>query len=104
MTDLSTYEALLADWRAKEEHAARMREFRDTGGEHRLQVAVVLADPVLATIVQPALNDLMKNGRGWDKLVGVAIHNAEKAAQRAKALFEGKTLDAAFDRNGEAAL
>lgn len=97
MSDLARYESLLADWREKEEHAARMREFRDTGGIHRLKVAVVLADPVLASVVGPALNDLM-DGPGWAKIVEMGVRAAEKEAERARHALESTARDAVIAR------
>lgn len=98
MNDLARYEALLADWREKEEHAGRMREFRDTGGVYRLKVAVVMADPVLASAATPTLNDLMK-GPGWQKIVDLAVKTAEADAQRAMETLQLAGRDAVIARS-----
>lgn len=93
MADISTYEGLLADWRKKEAQAHTIREFHRTGGEHRLMVKVFHADPA----VEPFLNELME-GDGWHKLSEAAVRRADREARAAKARFEGKTLDEAFNR------
>ncbi len=98
MTDLARYEALLADWREKEEHAARMREFRDTGGVHHVAVAIVRSDPVLASVAGTALNALMK-GTGWQKMIDLAVKNAEADAQRAREKLENIARDAVIARS-----
>lgn len=98
MTDLLQYESLLANWREKEEHAARMREFRDTGGVHRLKVAVFQADPVLAAAAAPTLNDLMK-GAGWQKVVDMAVKSAEIDAHQAQEKLERIARDAVIARS-----
>lgn len=98
MTDLDRYESLLADWREKEEHAVRLREFRDTGGEHRLRVSIVQADPVLASAAAPVFERLMK-GAGWKKMVDLAVLEAERASERAQHQLEAAARDAVIARS-----
>lgn len=98
MTDLARYEALLADWREKEEHATRMREFRDTGGVHHLTIAVVRADPILAAVVGPAINGIMK-AHGWQTLVDQTVKRAEYEARLAQEKLENCARDAVIARS-----
>lgn len=90
MTDLARYESLLADWREKEDMAARVREFAATGGEHHLRVAVVHADPVAVNTMTSFLNGLMK-GEGWAKLVELSVRRAEADARAAADKVRGRS-------------
>ena len=89
MADFARYETLLATWREKEAHAELIRQFAATGGEHRLRVAVVLADPVLGSVATTAFNDLMEGG-GWKTLIANCVKRAERAVEVAKAEVEAE--------------
>lgn len=97
MADFARYETLLARWREKEAHAEVIREFAATGGEHRLRVAVVNADPVLGAIATSALNDMMQ-GAGWKTLVTNCVKRAEREVEAAKADFEAEAHAAVATR------
>ncbi len=84
MSDLAKYEALLAAWREKETIAETMRAFRDAGGQHRLRVSFVMADPAHAAVAEPLLAASIGK-TGWARLIEIGIKHADADAATAKA-------------------
>lgn len=81
--DLGKYEALLAEWRNKEAQAEALRQFRDSGGEHRLRISIDSDDkPVIASLMCS-----MMEGKGYHAILGSAVGRAEREAEAAKRAF-----------------
>lgn len=79
---LGTMEGLLAAWREAEAKAEAIRQFRDTGGEHRLRVATDTNDHVPARLLAE-----MMEGDGFRWFIANAIKIAEHRAAAARKAF-----------------
>lgn len=80
--DIGKMEGLLAGWRASEARAEALRQFRDTGGEHRLRISTDIADQVPARILQAT----MENG-GFAAVIRNCVKILESEAETAKQEF-----------------
>lgn len=80
--EIGKMEGLLAGWRAAEAKAEALRQFRDTGGEHRLRISTDVTDQVPARVLEE-----MMDGGGFAFLICKGVQIAEKRAEAAKQEF-----------------
>ena len=76
---LGEMETMLAAWRDAEAKAEALRQFRDTGGEHRLRVSTDANDQVPARLLAE-----MMEGDGFRWFITNAIKIAEHRAAVAR--------------------
>lgn len=87
MSDIGTHERMLANWRNKEAQAEALRQFRDTGGQHRIRITTDNENAVIEKLI-----DAMMDGNGFLAIINSAVKKAENNAAEAKRDFmKGKT-------------
>lgn len=101
MSDIGTYEQLLANWRNKEAQAEALRQFRDTGGKHRIRITTDNEN----TVIEKLLCSMM-DGQGFVAILNSAVGRAENEAKEARGRFMQSTTPGlvSVDRNGKVTL
>ena len=79
---IGEFESLLANWREAEAKAEVLRQFRDSGGEHRLRINTDLPDQIPARVLEE-----MMDGGGFRWLLNTAVKHAEERAEKAEKTF-----------------